>query len=498
MEKRTLVCRESRAAEESARLVQVFVLTFLALAAGGCGRTEEPHSVPAPSMAATVPFFVDPVACPQAVESSEGKLSPSYEAYLRAHPDLTHSITVRLRALPWHAEPCNGDTSDSAQCPARDETLTERRALNQKEIECVYEAFGAPGSLKQPRAQWYEPSRKLTTGLPVPVGSAFSALALWSQIEAVAHHPYVEGVEPTFGVAATLGVAPPEIRLECPAATDDPMVKVTDAISIQGQGRRPVVVELRRELMPELQTCQSASFCTELHYSGWDLTIVGRRMLSCVQALIDSKVQAPALPVGYATVVGYPPQNVPPFEDAIHAVTAFGLTLTWEEVLQVAKHPYVGKIWTSEGLSVEALPEGCPPNYGQPVVPPVCPTGTEPIDGKFTAASKAEWQASVGPNEVLLAVPRSAPVCPRPACPGRTVACPEFDKYYARDAEEALAFQTCVRSLITAIGGTVSPEALAPGANAIAASLTWQQIQTVAAHPHVSGIDRAFEGTPPP
>jgi hypothetical protein len=109
----------------------------------------------------------------------------------------------------------------------------------------------------------------------------------------------------------------------------------------------------------------------------------------------------------------------------------------------------------------------------------------------------AEWAASTGPNEVLVSVRRDNQLCPRPACPGRAVECPELVRYLARQTEEASASQACVRALIAAVGGTASAEVFVLG-NGLSAMLTWAQIQSVASHPHVGQIDRRFDGTPPP
>ncbi len=177
------------------RIARTAVL-FLALVASatlGCGATEA-----IPSTAKVNPsvstFSVDPNGCPATEESREGKIS--HEAYLRAHPDLTHAITVRLRAPAWNPPACDGDGSEAAQCPARDAALIERQALNQKEVDCALQAFGPPEALSGITSYWYEPPRRLTSGMPTPIGTAFSTLALWSQIEGVARQPYVERLNP--------------------------------------------------------------------------------------------------------------------------------------------------------------------------------------------------------------------------------------------------------------------------------------------------------------
>jgi hypothetical protein len=84
---------------------------------------------------------------------------------------------------------------------------------------------------------------------------------------------------------------------------------------------------------------------------------------------------------------------------------------------------------------------------------------------------------------------------PPPACPGGGTACPELERNEAR-ITQAKASQICVRSLVSSIGGIASDEVLVAG-NAFSATLTWDQIQTVAAHPDVIHIDPRFNEPPP-
>jgi hypothetical protein len=469
------------------------LLVAIGLATVGCGGRAGPP--PKPSK---VPFTVDPVACPTAQESGAGKVT--HEAYLRAHPDLTHSVTVRLRELPWDPPACAGDKSDSARCPERAEALKAREALNLKQATCVFEAFGPPGSLKAPLAHWYEPPRLRSNGVPTPVGTSFSVLALWSQLEVVARHPYVESIQPAIGEAARIDVPAAPIPAECPAANEPPAPKLVDAAGIEGLGRQPVVIELRKAMLPELESCaDGADACDELHASGWERTIVARRVLTCVRSWLDSKLRGAAPEVAYSQVDGVPEgPKLPPFGDTIHATLAFGLALTWEEANEVAKHPGVERVWTSPSLTVGTLPLGCPPNYDAPVQPPACPTTSEAdsIDAKFTAASRAAWEASTGPQEVVIAVRRANDLCPRPACPGRATTCPEAERYNDRLMKEAEASQTCVRQVVASSGGMATTAAF-PLGNSFGATLTWGQTQIVAAHPHVGQIDGRYSSPPP-
>ncbi|MDX2052107.1 MAG: hypothetical protein SFV15_06945 [Polyangiaceae bacterium] len=486
-------------------LILILILILPAVVLVSCGRANDVPQMsgsgsPVSNGPPVADLVIDPDTCPaEAPELSEAKLSISFEAYLRTHPDLTHSIAVKLREPRFTPPPCDGDTSDTVRCAARDEALLQRQVLNQKALECVFESFGPPGSLKQPLALWYEAPRKLESGLPVPIGVAFSALASWSQVEVVARHPYVERIEPAFRTAAEFQVEAPKIPLECPAAVEASAAKLTEARSIQGQGRRPVVVELKLELLPELQLCGSEALCDAALSSGYELTILGRRMLTCVQTFIDSKLQAPASRVAYDGATGNPMVSMPPFGDPVHAVTAFGLALTWEEVQEIAKHPFIHKIWTSDGIQVDAPPEGCPPKYDEPVALPVCPATTESVSGKFRPEEEALWKATPGPHEVMISVARSAPVCPRPDCPGSGIlSCPEYIQYSDRLDAETVASQTCVRALLEMIGGEERVGVFPRSTPGILALLTWAQIQAVAAHPHVLGISSTKLGTPPP
>ena len=179
--------------------------------------------------------------------------------------------------------------------------------------------------------------------------------------------------------------SPPPVPAECPAAEDPPEGKIGDATTVQNRGRQPVVIELRQSLLPviaDLSERQTA--CDELLNSGWSRTIAGRRMLTCARRFIDSKLRGFAPEVNYQTADGVPSgyPELPPFGDIIHAQTAFALALTWDEVIDAARHPYVERIWTSPSLTVDSPPAGCHPNYAEPVTNLECPAGTESTERK--------------------------------------------------------------------------------------------------------------------
>lgn len=371
--------------------------------------------------------------------------------------------------------------------------LAEREALNWKQVECVVNQGFAP------KAHWYEPPRLLTNGFPAVIGTAFSTLAVWSQIEAIARHPYVERIEPAPFEAAKLGVSPPAIPKECPTAMDAPESKLEAVQQIRGQGRQPVAIELREELLPAYRSCSGDELCDALAASGIERTIASRRMHTCVTSFIESKLSGAAPDVPHREVDGILGSQFLPFADLIHATLTFGRGLTWEEASEVARHPYVRRLWTSDDLGIATPPEHCPPDYDSPVVPRECPLTTESIDGKFAPEdAPATWEQSTAPHTVLLSVERERRLCPAPQCPAdRTVECPELTRYLERNEEEAAASQSCVRALIVAIGGSATDEIFVAG-NGIEAFLTWPQIQMVASHPHVVSITQTGLNTPPP
>jgi hypothetical protein len=178
---------------------------------------------------------VDPLVCPASREDGRGKVF--HEQYLQAHADQAHKVTVTLRAITWSNPACDSDEAPTG-CPDRDQALREREELNIKQLQCVREAFGPPEARGAIRAEWYEQLETPGNGPPTPIGVAFSTLAMWSQLEAVAQHPYVQRIDPAPGQSAKLGIMASAIPSECPAAADAPEAKTMDAASIRGQGRQ--------------------------------------------------------------------------------------------------------------------------------------------------------------------------------------------------------------------------------------------------------------------
>ena len=126
---------------------------------------------------------------------------------------------------------------------------------------------------------------------------------------------------------------------------------------------------------------------------------------------------------------------------------------------------------------------------------PGCPTAQEPTDGKIIDADRMRFEAAGGSMVVLISVEGGTQVGPLPACPTDR-SCPERDAAISRMEQENLASQGCVRALITSIGGNADPTTLWL-VDAFTATLTWDQIQIVAGHPHVIHIE-SNGGSPPP
>ena len=105
------------------------------------------------------------------------------------------------------------------------------------------------------------------------------------------------------------------------------------------------------------------------------------------------------------------------------------------------------------------------------------------------------FEAAGGSMVVLISVEGGAQVGPLPACPTDR-SCPERDAAISRMEQENLASQRCIRELIASTGGTADPTTLWI-INAFTATLTWDQIQIVAAHPQVIHIE-SNGGQPPP
>lgn len=74
--------------------------------------------------------------------------------------------------------------------------------------------------------------------------------------------------------------------------------------------------------------------------------------------------------------------------------------------------------------------------------------------------------------------------------------CAERDQALAEAGAISVASQRCVRALVEEVGGQVTETF--PLGNALSASLNWQKLVRVAAHPHLQSLSDGEETAPPP
>lgn len=450
-----------------------WLLLLAVLTLPSCGSTRSSNSAGALPRNITI----DPIHCPVERESGASKVQP--DGYLRDHLDEVQNAALKLRPMAWTSPACA--MPDTGGCSDRDAALRERQALNQKQVDCVRATFEF-GSIEGPSVPvWYEPLQALSSGMPVPIGTEFSLRALGSTLVTLAEHPYVESIVPAFGEAARLSLTAPSVPEECPAASEEPDAKLVELVSIQDKGRVPLAVDFATSVLPPLRACPESTACDDGVASGWERSVASTNEVTCVRRFIDSQLQGPAPAVPYARGDGSPlPPYVPPFRAAVSAKLSLGLGLTRAEAYQIARHPYVQRIWTSAALSFETQ-AAC---FGgdQPLIVE-CTEARESTVGKYDAAAEAHWRAATMPNFVLISLRRSLPLCAAPACNS----CPERDAFNERLIERFGEAQACVRNLIAAVGGSAAEEPSLAG-DAFTALLTWDQIQVVAAHPDVGSI----------
>jgi hypothetical protein len=418
------------------------------------------------------------------MDDAEGKVCS--EQSWGFQPDKEYQVAVWLRQASLPSIPdCPNDASPDATCASRDAALNERQQLNVQELGCVMAALGA--RVVTPDTLWYELPHHLTSGQPVPIGLAFGFSLTYSQIVLLAQQPFVERIEPWPGRAIAQGLPAVPPPAECPAQIDPAAPKLDRLTSIQGQGRQPVVIELRDQgVLPAL---------TGDVNNLWDRTIWNTREVTCVMRIIDAVVQADSLPVSYTTATGDPlAPSLPPASKPAVSLKAFGFGITWDEAVQLAEDPFVESIWTSSAIQFVQPQPGCPLDLTAPIPVVDCPTDQQPIDGKISDADRMLFSAASGPISVLISVTGGAQNCPLPAC--SATPCPEQDSIISRMQAENLASQRCVRELITSAGGSADATSFWL-IDAFGATLTWDQIQLVAAHPHVVRVE-SNGGSPPP
>jgi hypothetical protein len=438
---------------------------------------------------------VTPGSCPTENEAGVGKIGA--RDYYAAHPSETFIIAVRLRPLALAIPPCPGQSDADARCAERDQALMERQAQNQQQFACVLGSFGPPRSVDDLLPLWYESPHHLTSGRPVPIGVEFIVAANWAQVQAVAAHPFVARIDPAPGQAPLLKVAAPAPPGECPAPTDEPLRKLVDA-QIQNQGQRGVAIELREAgALPPVVNCPGDTLCEAGVANMWDRAILALRQRTCVLRYVDTVVKTPAASVSYGSISGSPiAPALPPFGQAAAAVRAFGLGLTWEDLVAVARLPDVQRIWSGDGLQIDQPAPGCPPDLTAPIASPTCSADREAATGKLSAADLSRIATATQPLSISIGVRDGAHICPLPTCPGPSQPCPTRDAYISRWEAENRESQRCVRAFITELGGTASAEIFWL-VNFVSATMPPAQIMQLATHPHVANISVDVP-TPPP
>ena len=144
---------------------------------------------------------------------------------------------------------------------------------------------------------------------------------------------------------------------------------------------------------------------------------------------------------------------------------------------------------TSPATSETTAQAQCPPDVTLPIPTRTCPTARDSGAGKLMG----QFPQDGSPIVVVVGVSGAAPVCPIATCRG---GCPEQTSITDFWAAENFASQTCVRDFISAVGGTATDERFWI-VDALVATLTWDQIQVVATHPHVTSIEPNMGGPPP-
>lgn len=435
--------------------------------------------------------------CPVALDDVEGKVG--FVTYLQALPAKVNPVTVWLRAESLPAVPpcpqaASVDGSVDARCADRDAPLVERQRSNARQIDCVLDGVGFR---LVPLPVWYERPYHLTSGRPVPVLLAFKVGLDWSQIRRVAMNPFVTRIDPLPGGAVATGFIPP-VPPECPSDREGADSKLAGIASIAGMGRQPVVIETADVgVLPSVVHCDAPADCPEATNALWERTILNTREITCLKRRLDQLVSAPSPEVTFATSLGdISAPLLPPLDQSAGTLKAFGFGLTWEEAGRLAKHPYVERLWTDTGIQFAQPKTGCPTDLSTPIPPTICPgSSTTSVSGKISDEDRALFASGgTAAFDVRIGVAGGAHICPLEACSQNP--CPARDAVLSRYDAENLESQVCVRALILKLGGTSSPEVL--WGNFFSATLTWGQIQVVAAHPHVTIIEAKDAPPAPP
>lgn len=425
------------------------------------------------------------VVCPGL--SSESSPNPKIRygtGYLESHASDIFAAAVTIDD-GW-ADTCPAP-SGSIGCSYPIESQLQRSKANQRAAFCLGQDLATVTSGRPPTILpiWYDPPTLDSDGFPIAIGRSFVVPLTLRQIHELARSPSVATIGPAPGMTASVPVIGMREWDICPNNFDEPMAKVVDAQSIRGMGRQSVVVEYQDNgVLPPWPECAGGiSDCDTRLAALWLRTILNTREITCVAQWISSTLEAPPGTSLYSSGAGTLVPTLPPFGQSPATVKARGMILSWDEAVQVARHPYVERIWASG--SAVSMPEVCHPDLESPIANPLCPDAREPIGNKISPENQERFRASEAPNAVNIRVMGGALVCSLAGCTG---ACPDPEVVHARWIAENAAAQSCVRDLISGVGGTASDEVFWL-VNAFSASLTWSQIQIVATHPHVLRVD---------
>ena len=464
----------------------------------GCGTTEDAQ----PALALV---DVSPDSCPAL--SAQGIAEILQRDMLRATPGSAHRATIWLRKSREPELPNCGTPQRSIGCEARDAALELHGALNSQQLTCILQdgfgfrgqgGTGRDGDLRP--VFWEEPAR-LTSGEPVAAMLAFESGMTWELAQQLARHPYVDRVEPVIGDASTL-IAHKLLPIPtCPTERDPGApAKLTTLTSLRGAGRKPVIIELREAgyLPAQVECPDGAETCDAWTFTEWERYLVNTRQLACVRRAFDFVATGPAATIPYAGFRGSPlTKALPPWGTPAVVQFEFARALTRSEAEVLAAHPYVKELREGPGGTEPTSQAGCPLNTDAPVPKPECNDARESSSGKWTLEDEQVWRESTVPIQVTIQVRNGGKVCPAPACPPTPNPCPERELTQAYLGEWNWQSQSCVRKLISDIGGSATDERFWL-ISLIGASLTWPQIQEVGSHPHVATIQSTESTAPPP
>ncbi|HET8933236.1 MAG TPA: hypothetical protein VFN67_07360 [Polyangiales bacterium] len=444
---------------------------------------------------------VSATGCPELDDAPDGKIF--HEAYLRDHAPAAERVSVWLRAAKFpEVAPCDGSVNArEVGCTERDPALTQRAAINARQLECVlldgfaFRGAAQAGGELQP-VYWEEPFHD-SSGEPVPIMLAFETTVTLELAERLARHPYVSRIEPALGSVASLGIAAPAAPADCPKQREAATGKLTNSTAPDWKDRQSVAIGLLVDgyLPPAVECPDKQPSCEAWTVAEWDRYLLNRRAQSCVLRHIDQNTVAGEGPTSFAAISGSPlTRGIPPWGTIPSVLLEFGRNLTWAEAQQVSAHPFVASIRHVPASSTTPV-DGCPIDPKQPVAKPEC---TQERDGgrKWSQRSEAEWSAAPGPIRVLLAINGGHMSCGAPDCPPRPNPCPEQEAVQMFLEEWNWQSQRCVRALIQELGGTATDERFWL-VDTMVAELTWAQIQEVAKHPHVRTIESSLSSPPP-